>query len=203
MTLDNTKLELAEEALSLIAKVGLKKDILAHAARVKGIDSAYTSLLFPNGNKDLLKYFSNMIDVKLEPKYGSINFVDMKVRERIFILVKLRIEEYTLYKVAIKKILQYYGNPLHIAWGLSQLWATSDKIWNVSQAHSTDFNYYTKRAILSIVYSSTLIYWLNDKSADNIKTWEFLDHRITDSLKLSKIKQNFAKIKKLPFLRLV
>ena len=53
---------------------------------------------------------------------------------------------------------------------------------------STDFNFYTKRATLAGVYSSTLLYWLNDRSPGSEATWGFLDRRIDDVMKIEKLK---------------
>ena len=51
-----------------------------------------------------------------------------------------------------------------------------------------DFNFYTKRALLSGVYSATVLYWLNDNSEDFEKTWQFLDRRIDDVMQIEKFK---------------
>ena len=52
-------------------------------------------------------------------------------------------------------------------------------------------NWYTKRATLSAVYSSTLIYWLGDDSADQADTWAFLDRRIENVMAFEKAKAGF------------
>ena len=49
-------------------------------------------------------------------------------------------------------------------------------------------NWYTKRATLSGVYSSTLLFWLGDDSPDHEKTWEFLDRRIGNVMQFEKLK---------------
>ena len=47
---------------------------------------------------------------------------------------------------------------------------------------------WTKRATLAGVYSSTLLYWLNDRSPGGEATWGFLDRRIDDVMKIEKWK---------------
>ena len=44
--------------------------------------------------------------------------------------------------------------------GMKLLYSTVDAMWRAAGDTSTDFNFYTKRAILSAVYSSTLMRWL-------------------------------------------
>jgi len=49
---------------------------------------------------------------------------------------------------------------------------------------STDFNFYTKRALLLGVHSATVLYALGDKSEDHKNTWAFLDRRIGDVINI-------------------
>ena len=53
---------------------------------------------------------------------------------------------------------------------------------------SDDLNWYSKRAILSGVYGSTVLYWLGDASEGHAATWAFLDRRIEDVMRFEKFK---------------
>ena len=53
---------------------------------------------------------------------------------------------------------------------------------------STDFNFYTKRAILMGVYSATLMRWFTDDSADGSATDAFLAARIENVMQFEKLK---------------
>jgi ubiquinone biosynthesis protein COQ9 len=44
------------------------------------------------------------------------------------------------------------------------------------------------RLTLAGVYSSTLLYWLNDRSPGSEATWGFLDRRIDDVMRIEKLK---------------
>ena len=70
---------------------------------------------------------------------------------------------------------------------------TVDKIWRAAGDRSTDFNFYTKRMLLGAVYTSTLLFWLDDSSYDNSATWKFLDRRINDVMKLQTLRSNLAR----------
>jgi len=60
-------------------------------------------------------------------------------------------------------------------------------MWRAAGDTSTDYNFYTKRATLSAVYSATLLAFLSDNSADMAKTEAFLDRRLADIAKLPKM----------------
>src|SRR3546814_16617611 len=57
-------------------------------------------------------------------------------------------------------------------------------MWYAAGDTATDWNFYSKRALLAAVYSSTLLYWLNDRSEGFVDTWGFLDRRIGDVMRI-------------------
>ena len=61
---------------------------------------------------------------------------------------------------------------------------------------STDFSFYTRRISLGAVYTSTLLFWLNDKSNNNIETEFFLDRRLKEISKISSLKKPLSDVKK-------
>ncbi len=69
--------------------------------------------------------------------------------------------------------------------GAKLLYRTVDAMWRAIGDTSTDFNFYTKRAILAGVYSATLMRWFTDDSEDEAATQEFLGapHRECDAVR--------------------
>lgn len=69
-----------------------------------------------------------------------------------------------------------------------------DDIWYFAGDRSLDFNWYTKRIILSGalfnlilgIYTSTEIFYMNDQSPNRSKTGDFLNRRLNDSFQISK-----------------
>jgi ubiquinone biosynthesis protein COQ9 len=77
---------------------------------------------------------------------------------------------------------------MNAALGLKLLYQTVDAMWRAAGDTSTDFNFYTKRAILGGVYSATLLRWFNDTSEDEGETHTFLDARIENVMQFEKFK---------------
>ena len=77
--------------------------------------------------------------------------------------------------------------PQHGPLALRCLYRTVDTVWYAAGDTATDFNFYTKRALLAGVYSATVLYWLNDKSEGSADTWRFLDRRIADAMRLPRL----------------
>jgi ubiquinone biosynthesis protein COQ9 len=91
-----------------------------------------------------------------------------------------------------------FSLPQNAALGAKMIWETADAIWTALGDTSDDVNWYTKRATLAGVYSSTVLYWLGDDSEGRAATWAFLDRRIEDVMRIEKAK---ATVQKNPVLK--
>ena len=88
----------------------------------------------------------------------------------------------------VRRATTLFALPQHASDGAAALWGTSDLIWTTLGDSSRDVNWYTKRATLSAVYSSTVLYWLGDDSEGHAATWAFLDRRIDNVMSFEKFK---------------
>jgi ubiquinone biosynthesis protein COQ9 len=143
--------------------------------------------LFPGGPLDVLAHLSRRADERtvaaMEKEAG-----ELKVRDRIRLGVKLRIQNTVGGKESVRRGLALLALPFNGPFAFRLLYRTTDAIWHAAGDKSTDFNFYSKRAILGGVFSSTVLYWLNDRSADDQATWDFLDRRIDDVMRFEKFK---------------
>ena len=149
--------------------------------------AADTRRLFPGGPVDVLAYLSRRADertVEALEKEGG----DLKVRDRIALGVKLRIQNTVGGKESVRRGLALLALPFNGPLALKLLYRTVDGIWYAAGDKSTDFNFYSKRTILGGVFSSTLLYWLNDRSEGDEATWDFLGRRLEDVMRFEKLK---------------
>ena len=72
-------------------------------------------------------------------------------------------------------------------------WRSADLMWRIAGDTATDYNHYTKRLILSGVYGSTLLVWLDDQSEGWMETGAFLDRRLADVMRFEKWKANWTR----------
>ena len=72
---------------------------------------------------------------------------------------------------------------------LKTLAGTVSDMWYAAGDQATDFNYYSKRFLLAGVYTSTLLFWLKDDSADFTETRSFLYRRIDNVMKIPLVKK--------------
>jgi ubiquinone biosynthesis protein COQ9 len=78
--------------------------------------------------------------------------------------------------------------PRNAVAGARLAWRSADRIWRLAGDTATDFNHYSKRAILIGVYGSTTLIFLDDESDGLEQTRAFLDRRIGDVMQFEKAK---------------
>jgi ubiquinone biosynthesis protein COQ9 len=144
--------------------------------------------LFPGGPVQILTHISERADLRTVEDMEKEGVAGLKMRERIKGAVRIRLERHAGEREAVRRALALLSLPFNAGLALKLLYKTVDAMWYAAGDTSTDFNFYTKRATLAGVYSSTLLYWLNDRSLGSEATWGFLDRRIDDVMKIEKLK---------------
>ena len=190
-TPEELRVPLMEAALSHVPFDGWTDKALKAAASDLGVSEGFAELSFPRGIIEVLEEHLADADRRLAAALDDMDLPSMKIRERITIAVRTRLEQNAEHKEAIRRGLVMLAMPQHAALGTKALWATCDVIWRAAGDTSTDHNWYTKRLTLSGVYSSVLLCWLNDESEDHTDTWAFLERRIENVMQFEKAKFRF------------
>jgi ubiquinone biosynthesis protein COQ9 len=193
--IEQTRAALVKAALPIVSFDGWSETTLQAAIADAGVDAGLAHQACPRGAVDLALAFHRMGDAKMLAALAGADLADMRFRDRIAKAVQLRIEAVADEKEAVRRGVALFALPLYATEGSQALWATSDKIWNALGDSSTDINWYTKRATLSAVYSTTLLFWLGDDSEGFTDTWAFLDRRIDNVMQFENVK---AKLKDNP-----
>lgn len=180
-----------------VAFDGWSDETLMAAAQDCGATPEDARAFFPRGGVDLAIAYHEAGDEALIARMHEADWGEMRFRDRIATAVRWRIEE-VRDKEAVRRGTTLFSLPVYAADGARLIWNTCDIIWRELGDPSTDGNWYTKRAILSGVYSSTVLFWLGDQSYDNAPTWEFLDRRIENVMQFEKFK---AEANKNPLLK--
>ena len=182
------------EALPHVAFDGWTDKSLQDAAERVGADDSELKAAFPRGATDALLFFASQADDRAEAVIAEADLAAMKVRERIKFAVRTRIEAVRAHKEAARRGAAVFALPQHALDGATCVYRSCDMMWRAIGDTSTDFNFYTKRALLSGVFSSTMIYWFADTSEDFEETWSFLDRRIADVMQIEKVKSAVIKM---------
>lgn len=154
------------------------------------VSEYYYQILFPGGVEEAYQYYEEMVDQKMLEILLTLE-KPQKVREKIALALKVRV-------IDLGNKAELVCLPTFLKAG----WNTSDKIWRYAGDISADFNYYSKRALLSGIYHKVRKRYLVDDSEEHGKTKEVIDSSIDQVLKMFSIKRKLPKMEDIPILRL-
>jgi ubiquinone biosynthesis protein COQ9 len=181
---------LAELAPRLVAAMlphvpfdGWSDTSLKAAAADLGIDPDIAALAVPDVAAMLTLWTAHVNAGMAKVMAGAHN---MKVRDRIRTALVTRLEQGD--REVTRRALAILARPEHAALSARLLWQAADAMWRAAGDTATDYNHYTKRAILSGVYSASLLYWTQDDSEDFADTRAFIDRRIEGVMRFEKTK---------------
>jgi ubiquinone biosynthesis protein COQ9 len=184
MSLDKTRETLLTATLAHVPFDGWSEAALRAGAEDAGLSAAEALNAIPGGPAEAVSLFSGWADGCMLARLEKMDLESMKVRDKVAAGVRLRLEALESHREAVRRSLAFLAMPQHAGLGLSCLHRTVDAIWYMAGDRATDYNYYTKRLLLAGVLSSTMLFWLNDKSKNHAATWAFLERRIDEVLKV-------------------
>lgn len=184
----DAKAQILDASLPHVAFDGWSHDTFDAAVADSGVEPDLARSLFPRGALDLAVAFHQRGDEIMEARLRAESLLSMRFRDRIAAGVRYRLEAVAEDKDAVRRGSALFALPHHAPEGAKLIWGTADVIWTALGDSSKDYNWYTKRATLSAVYGSTVLFWLGDDSEDYEATWEFLDRRIDNVMSFEKVK---------------
>ena len=142
------------------------------AAADCGLSDAELAALFPAGIADAIiaygAYADEMMAAEFEERHRDC--ASMPVHTKIRTLILIRLKQAAPHKEVVRRTLAILARPQYVKLAAKMLYDTVDTMWRAVGDTSTDYNFYTKRASLSAVYSETLLAFLSDNSADIISS---------------------------------
>ncbi|MDR3131833.1 MAG: COQ9 family protein [Rickettsiales bacterium] len=178
-----------DELIRVIPFEGISDETLLKVCTDLNLANSFCK--FQNGIYSALEYIAEDLNSLMEAELINSNLEDMKVRERVKLAVQIRLSNYAKlpnYREFLKNVLLFSVLPENTYFSSKLLYRTVSAIWYGIYDQSTDFNYYTKRAILAGVYLSTMLFFINDYSEGFADTLSFLDRRIDNVMAFQKFK---------------
>jgi ubiquinone biosynthesis protein COQ9 len=182
--LDQLRHDLMRATLAHAAFDGWTWTAIRAAADDIGVDRLEAESAFPDGPAELIELFSEEADLAMIAEMEQRDTVNMRVRDRVALGVRVRLEQNIEHQEALRRALSFLALPQNAGLSLKLLYRTVDAVWTAAGDASADYNFYSKRALLAGVYSATLLYWLEDRSEGQERTWDFLDRRIEEVVRV-------------------
>ncbi|MEY4871479.1 MAG: hypothetical protein RLZZ563_809 [Pseudomonadota bacterium] len=184
---DTAAARLLEAALPHVPFDGWSETTLRAAIADSGVAEGLARALFPRGGIDLAVAYHRQGDARMVEALAASDLAAMRFRDRIAHAVRLRLDMVEDREL-VRRGTTLFSLPQHAPEGAKLIWGTADAIWDALGDTTRDLNWYSKRATLSAVYGSTVLYWLGDDSLGHQATWDFLDRRIEDVMQIEKLK---------------
>jgi ubiquinone biosynthesis protein COQ9 len=185
-----------EAALPHVVFDGWSNAALARGVEDAGVNPAVARVAFPRGGLDLALAYHYDRDARLADELATAALGGLRFRDKMAFAIYRRLELVAREKEQVRRAASLLSLPNHAPDAARAIWNTADTIWDALGDQSRDYNWYTKRATLSAVYSSSVLYWLGDQSADGSATRDFIARRIDNVMQFEEFK---SRVRKNPF----
>jgi ubiquinone biosynthesis protein COQ9 len=176
---------LLDAVLPHVAFDGWSDAALKAGATDLGADEQTIKALCPRGAIDLAVAYHKRGDAQMAATMAEADLAAMRYSERVAFALRMRLAHAD--REAVRRGTALFSLPLHAGEGAALIWGTADRIWTELGDTSRDVNWYSKRAILSAVYSSVVLFWLGDQSGGE-ESDAFIDRRIENVMQFEKTK---------------
>lgn len=194
-TLEEIRAALAPLIAASAAFDGFGDAALVDAAARTGIDADVARLAFPGGGRDMVNAWFADVDARMAVKWPAEKLAALKIRERIVTLVETRITLIEGNRESLRRALALLALPTNVPFAARLGWRAADVMWRLAGDTATDYNHYSKRAILGSVYGATMAVFLNDESEGHADTSAFLARRIDGVMRFESWKHRRAATK--------
>ncbi len=167
---------------------GWNEETLRNTAKRLDISKGDIQLAAPDGVSSLLLEWGDRADKHTEQILKSADLSDLKIRQRIALGVRTRIEYLFAHKEAARRASYALAAPWRAGLGPKIIWNAADTIWSALGDQSTDASWYSKRLVLSGVITSTISHWLASDADEDESTWDYLNDRIQNVMQFEKAK---------------
>ena len=193
LTLDEVRARLAPLIASNATFDGWGDAARDMAAEAVGIDRDVAALAFQGGAAEMIDAWFAHVDAEMARACPPETLAAMKIRARIAALVEARLATLAPDREALRRALAVLALPTNVARGARLGWRSADRMWRHAGDTATDYNHYTKRAMLLGVYAATVTVFLDDESEGHADTTAFLHRRIDDIMRIEKAKTGALK----------
>ena len=187
-SLDDVRLRLAPLIADSAVFDGWSAEAVRQAAASAGLDEDVALYAFRGGAMEMIEAWIAAIDAAMAQALPAAELARLPIRERIRRLVQFRFDAIAGQREALARALSIMALPRNVGRAAKLGWRSADRMWRLAGDTATDYNHFSKRAILGAIYAATLTVFANDESEGRADTRAFLDRRIGEVMKFEKTK---------------
>ena len=157
---------------------------LRAGARALGMPESEALGCFQGRAAPMVEWFADWADRRMLVEYPDRVTEGMRTQGRVVAAVMARFTVLGPHREAERRALAVLAMPQNGLLALRILYRTVDVIWYAVGDTATDFNFYSKRALLAAAYAATVLYWLEDNSPGYADTRAFLERRLGEIMSI-------------------
>lgn len=192
MTLDELRVALAPHLAPNAAFDGWGSKAVEAAADAIGADRDVAKLAVPGDAVGMIDLWFADIDRRMAVALPPETLGAMKIRAKITALVEARLDALAPDREALRRAVAILAMPQNAPRAAKLGWRSADAMWRLAGDTATDYNHYTKRAMLAGIYAATIAVFLNDESEGHAETSAFLSRRIENIMQFEKAKAKWV-----------
>ena len=192
MTLDELRIALAPHVAPIAGFDGWTEGAVLAAADASGADRDVARLAVPGTAVDMIDLWFAGIDRRMAEALPPETLGTMKIRAKITALVAARLDALAPDREALRRAVAILAMPQNAPRAAKLGWRSADTMWRLAGDTATDYNHYTKRAMLAGIYAATIAVFLSDESDGQAETRAFLARRIENIMQFEKAKAKLA-----------
>ena len=172
--------------LPLVPEHGWTLRALSQAA------GAQAEVLFPRGPAELVEAYIDMA-TREAVRAAAPALQGQRLSQKVRTLILTRLEQAEPDRQAVRRAVGVLALPGNAGVAAGCTARTVDVIWTAAGDTGTGFSWYSKRAILASVYTSTLLFWLGEGRTRQDVT-AFLDRRLAGVARFGKFTARVKKV---------
>ena len=173
---------------------------VAAAAAEAGVDPDLARLALGDDPVSLIDAWFDSLDRRTVAAFPPERIDALRVSQRIRALIAHRLDLMAPDREGLRRALSTLAAPFRLSAATRLGWRTADRMWRLAGDVATDWNHYSKRAILIGVYGSTVAVFVDDASEGQADTRAFLDRRLANVGQFEKWKAQFGRPRDRPSL---
>ena len=185
-TLEKKRLELLNLSISIVSSSGWNNLLFKKISKQKNISINKLELLYPNGYIDMIKFMFLNLNNELKFKCKEYDLINIPIHKRIRKILLTNFIIMNKNKNFYKKTFFHLLIPSNNRILFKELSKTVNIMWYIANDKSTDFNFYTKRAILLTIYFPLLIFFFNNSNLIELE---------------KKLDEKLGKVSKIPIIK--
>ncbi len=146
--------------------------------KAQGLAPDLFEAAFPGGMTELARYFSAHADQAMSEMMNGLEMAELSFEQRLVRAIMARLEFLAPHREAVRRLLAYLTLSGNAPLAAGNVARTADAICRAAGDRSTDFAYYTKRAMIGGLQVGAVLYWLADSSDGMSDTVDFVERRV-------------------------